>query len=290
VQRQALPNESDELPFFEAHGANESGAAGNLEGFSHLVIEVTDLDRSEAWYRDVIGLDLLGRDLTAEERPHALLQMNTGQLVILVQLSVGDAPHHRLPKRSIIHHAFVLTPNQYRRAWTRVQEYGYDVTDTRLALRAVGEYSIDVTDPDGHRFQLQTYGPEAWEIFTPGVGVVDCGPASRYKVGDVKAFPGGNFYLVRSKQGFLAMTRWCTHKNGIVAYQKAHWRFLCPFHGATYDLQGTPTGRHGSSPLRLNPISFTPDGHLLVDTDQVIAREAFGPEQAVEPPEVHSVV
>ncbi|HEY4134151.1 MAG TPA: VOC family protein, partial [Alphaproteobacteria bacterium] len=34
-----------------------------VDGFSHLVVQVTDLDRSEAFYRDVFGLDIIGRDL-----------------------------------------------------------------------------------------------------------------------------------------------------------------------------------------------------------------------------------
>jgi catechol 2,3-dioxygenase-like lactoylglutathione lyase family enzyme len=39
--------------------------------FSHLVVECSDLDRSEAFYRDVIGLDVLGRNLVADNRPNA---------------------------------------------------------------------------------------------------------------------------------------------------------------------------------------------------------------------------
>ena len=38
-----------------------------VEGFSHLVIQVTDLDRSEKFYEDVLGLDPVGRDLVSEE-------------------------------------------------------------------------------------------------------------------------------------------------------------------------------------------------------------------------------
>jgi catechol 2,3-dioxygenase-like lactoylglutathione lyase family enzyme len=38
--------------------------------FSHLVVEVADLDRSEKFYRDVIGLDALGRNLVGDNRPN----------------------------------------------------------------------------------------------------------------------------------------------------------------------------------------------------------------------------
>ena len=58
-----------------------------LDGaFSHLTIEVTDLDKSEAFYLDVIGLDLLGRDMVASNSPTSLLAMNTRQRVLLVEV------------------------------------------------------------------------------------------------------------------------------------------------------------------------------------------------------------
>jgi len=57
-----------------------------VEGFSHLVIQVTDLDRSEKFYQEVMGLDPVGRDLVSEEGPNSLLKMNTGQMVLLVQV------------------------------------------------------------------------------------------------------------------------------------------------------------------------------------------------------------
>jgi Rieske Fe-S protein len=250
--------------------------------FSHFVLEVTDLDRSEAWYRDVIGLDVLGRDLTAEPTLHVVLQMNTGQLLILVK---RDHVVPRRPGSSSIHHGFLLTIEQYRQAQERLSQAGYDIGDTRAQFRARGEYSMDIDDPDGHRYQVQAYGPEAKEIARPDVGVVDCGVADGYRVGDVRLFADGNFFLTRLPDGFLALTRWCTHMNGKIVYQKAHWRFWCPFHGATYDRRGEPIAKRPDvCSLRLNRVSFSPDGHVLVDTDTVIERAAYSPDQAVQPP------
>ena len=252
--KQELPTQSDELAPYAGHGhlpdkIDHAPVAGR---FSHFLIEVTDLDRSEAWYRDVIGMDVLGRNLTAEPEPHSLLQMNTGQLFILVQ---KDTVEPRRPGSSSIHHGFLLTPNQYRRAQERLKAFGYDIADTREQFRARGEYSMDVYDPDDHRYQIQAYGPEANEILLPDAGVVDCGPASRYKAGEVKLFKDGNFYLVRMKDGFLALTRWCRHMNGKVVYQKEHFRFWCPFHAMTYDRAGDPLwGRPDVCALRLNAI------------------------------------
>lgn len=278
-----LPQETDELPRYGGHGSTpaESGKANAVDYFSHLVVGVTDLERSEAWYRDVLGLDVVGRNLTAEERPHCLLRTNTRQMIILV-----EDENFKRPPRTARHQALLVTPNGYRRAYDRVQQFGYDVADTHEGHRAVGNYSIDIMDPDGHRYQIQTYGPEAHEVLPSGAGIIDCGPHSRYKVGDVKAFKAGNFHLVRLKEGFLALSRWCTHMNGIVVYQKPHWHFYCPYHDGTYDRRGVPVaypGNRAGGPLRLHPVSFSADGHVFVNTDDVIERTQWDPAQAAQP-------
>src|SRR5437879_6424692 len=71
-----------------------------------------------------------------------------------------------------------------------------------------------------------------------GAGIVDCGPATKYRVGQVERFDTGTFFLVRLRDGFLALSRWCTHMNGQVGYQREHWHFACPNHDATFDRCG----------------------------------------------------
>ena len=110
-------------------------------------------------------------------------------------------------------------------------------------------------------------------------------PADAYRVGDVKLFKDGDFFLVRRAEGFLAMTRWCTHLNGRIIYQREHWRFYCPYHQSTFDRCGDPIGGEPNlTALRLNRVSFSADGRVLVDTDDVIERGLFDPTQAVLPP------
>jgi catechol 2,3-dioxygenase-like lactoylglutathione lyase family enzyme len=252
-------------------------------GFSHLVLEVGDLDKSETFYRDVVGLDLLGRGLMAESRPHALLRMNTGQLLVLLEV---ENPEPYRQNSASIHHAFWLTMDQYRAAQVRFDSAGFDIGDERAAFRAKGEYSMDIWDPDGHHWQVQTEGPEATELIKPGVGVVDCGPAEKYPVGSITSFGEGNFFLIREPAGFLALSRWCRHRNGILANQAEHCRFFCNFHGATYDYAGIHTGHmRGIPPLRANPVTVTPEGKVLVDTDTVIERAMDEPPAYVPVPE-----
>src|SRR5581483_8141538 len=117
-----------------AHGV-PSVLNSDLEGFgfSHMVLEVSDLDKSEAWYRDVVGLEVMGRDLMPEDRPHSVLRMNSGQLLVLLEVE------HAEPRRknsATIHHAFWLTPEEYKDAQVRFSAAGIDISDERAAFRA----------------------------------------------------------------------------------------------------------------------------------------------------------
>lgn len=247
--------------------------------FSHLTIEVSDLDRSEAFYRDVIGLDSLGRNLVAENRPNSLLAMNTRQRVLLVE--VPEVPPYPASGGSI-HHAWLLNIDQFARARDRLEAMGYETgIDPRQSFRAVGEYNMDIHDPDGNRFQIQAFGEEATEILASGAGTVACGKAEDFAVGSVTRFAEGRFFLVRNADGFLALSAWCTHKNGITIWQKESWHFYCPFHGAKFDRGGCYRGHMGCKPLRLNPVGIDAEGTVLVDTDRFFAREGYAPSQAV---------
>jgi lactoylglutathione lyase len=248
-----------------------------VAGLNHLLVQVTDLDRSEAFYRDVFGFDLVGRDLVAEEGPNSLIRTNNGHLIVLVQ--VPEVTPFR-PNSMSIHHAFYLTPEQYLAAVERRKAAGEDVGDTRASFRAVGQWSFDVFDPDGHRYQVQAVGPGAMELMKADRGMVACGKIDDFAVGSVTHFEAAQFFLVRHADGFLALSHWCTHMNGILRWRPEHWSFYCPFHAATYDRTGTFTGHQKPyPPLRLHPVSIDDAGTVTVDTDAVVQRRGFEPGQ-----------
>jgi catechol 2,3-dioxygenase-like lactoylglutathione lyase family enzyme len=259
-----------------------------VDGFSHLAVQVTDLDRSERFYRDVFGLDLLGRNLVTAEGPNALLAMNTRQRILLIQ--VPEVQPFR-PNSNSIHHAWYLTPEQFDRAQTRLAAMGFDITDSRKDFRALGERSMDVFDPDGHRYQIQSYGPEATQVIVENVGDIACGNVADYAIGDVKVFVKGRFFLVRLERGFLAVSRWCTHMNGLLTWKKEHWQFYCPMHGAVYDRKGE-CASYGRKlpPLRLFPLMIAEDGAITVRTESVISRESCAPSDFVAPPKGGAVL
>ncbi len=280
-----LPNASDAAPKYGGHGyvpGEQDDEDPIVERISHLVLSVSDLDGSEHWYHDVMGMDILGRGLMAEPRPHSVLRMNTGTMLVLVE---KDDVVPRRPGTNAVHHAFTMTPNQYRRLLEKVDEYKIDVWVDRAQYLAQGEYNVNFKDPDDHMLEVCCDAPEASEIILPNVGTLDCGPASAYKIGDVKLFKDADVYLVRLKEGFLAMSRWCTHMNGRIIWNREHWRFQCPYHHATFDRRGDLTGGQPDlDALRLYAVSFSPAGHVLVDTSEVTHRNCFEPAQAAKPP------
>lgn len=247
--------------------------------FSHLVVEVSDLDRSEQFYRDIIGLDVLGRNLVADNRPNSLLAMNTRQRVLLVEVA-GVPPYPG--SGGSIHHGWLLTPAQFAQARDRLEAAGYESgIDPRQNFRAVGEYNMDIHDPDGNRFQIQAFGEEGTDILPSGAGVVTCGKIDDFAVGSVTRNGKGRFFLVRDEAGFLAISVWCTHKNGVTVWQKESWHFYCPFHGAKFDSTGCYVGHMGCAPMRLHPVDIDEAGTLFVDTDRFYARESYDAAQAV---------
>jgi lactoylglutathione lyase len=244
-----------------------------VDGFSHLLVQVTDLDRSEAFYRDVFGLEPVGRDLVNEEGPNALLKTNSGHFVLLVQVETVQ-PFR--PNSSSIHHAFYLTEQQHEEARERRRAAGFPPDDTRAAFRANGQLSFDVFDPDGHRYQVQAVGRAASVILKANLGKVVCGKAEDFAIGSVTHFKDAQFYLVRHKEGFLALSHWCTHMNGEVRWRENHWSFYCPFHKATFNRKGESTShKTGYPPLRTHPVSIADDGTVSVDTNELIQRRGF---------------
>jgi catechol 2,3-dioxygenase-like lactoylglutathione lyase family enzyme/nitrite reductase/ring-hydroxylating ferredoxin subunit len=248
-------------------------------GLNHLLIEVSDLDISETFYNEVFGFDIVGRNLVAEDGPNSLLKAARGHMILLVE--VANVTPFRLNSESI-HHAFYLREEQYRRVIERRTAAGFPVTDTREEMRAKGELSFDVYDPDGHRYQVQSIGRESSEALMARDGWRTCGKTTDFSIGSVTPFPEWQFYLIRHDGGFLAVSQWCSHMNGKIDWRGQYWDFYCPFHAATFDRRGVCTG-HGDQrkypPLRTHPVRMTDDGDVMVDTNTLVKRNAFSDAQ-----------
>jgi cytochrome b6-f complex iron-sulfur subunit len=95
----------------------------------------------------------------------------------------------------------------------------------------------------------------------------------------VRAFPGGQFYLVRlADGGFLALSSKCTHLGCTVPWNEKQRSFPCPCHASTFDEKGDVLSPPATRALDLFPVVIE-GGIVKVDTSRRIARARFEPGQ-----------
>lgn len=119
-------------------------------GVAHVTINVSDLDRSVTWYRDVLGFDEPW--LAVDDRVALLFHPESKLEVVLRQgrVPTGDAGE------PVFHVAFRVEDVEQLRVWERhLARYGVDAHVTR----AVGGVNIDLADPDGNDLELFAYDP-----------------------------------------------------------------------------------------------------------------------------------
>ncbi|MGW8282694.1 MAG: QcrA and Rieske domain-containing protein [Gemmatimonadota bacterium] len=132
---------------------------------------------------------------------------------------------------------------------------------------------------------LVEYAWLAFEFLRPpnksaaALPVVTAGPLDAFDPGTVTAFPAGKFYLVRLEdEGFLALSRTCTHLGCTVPWVEEEGRFLCPCHASAFDRRGVVENPPAPRPLDMHPIRIE-NGVVKVDLGRTVRRESFAPDQ-----------
>jgi catechol 2,3-dioxygenase-like lactoylglutathione lyase family enzyme len=121
-----------------------------FSGVAHVTINVRDLDRSIAWYRDVMGFDEPW--LVISDQVAVLFHPESKAEVVLRQ---GRVPS-RDTGEPVFHVAFRVEDNEQLRVWERhLNGLGVDARITK----AVGGVNIDLEDPDGNDLELFAYDP-----------------------------------------------------------------------------------------------------------------------------------
>src|SRR5258706_9384272 len=131
-------------------------------GLSQLELEVTDLDRSETFYRNVFGLKVLGREKDSLGRDTSCLQLQSGQWLVLHQVKTlheRSSANYRFEGQ---HYAF-FTPTaeslqQVREAVARAS--GQVDALGQSQVRSATAHGLYFTDFDGNPLQLQVEGSE----------------------------------------------------------------------------------------------------------------------------------
>jgi cytochrome b6-f complex iron-sulfur subunit len=125
-----------------------------------------------------------------------------------------------------------------------------------------------------------------WPRRVAPVGIrVTAGAPEDYRVGDVRYFAEGKFYLVRLDEGFLALSQKCPHLGCTVPWKAdleehgTRGLFKCPCHSSTYLPNGQIVAGPAKRPMDTMAIRLQ-GGKLLVDTAAITRRERWSPEQA----------
>jgi catechol 2,3-dioxygenase-like lactoylglutathione lyase family enzyme len=122
------------------------GPAFRTQGLDHVAVAVADLDRSEAFYRDVLGLERV----RPEWDPPRLMASN-GSGMALFPAGMHDDEVVGAP--GILHFAFRVDREAFEAAQAELGERGIEF---RFSDHGQA-HSIYFKDPDGHQLELTTY-------------------------------------------------------------------------------------------------------------------------------------
>ena len=118
-----------------------------VTGFSHLQLCVRDVPATVAWYRAVLGMEVM-----SEHGDVVALHNRDARLVIVV--SPGDPDVDRSP---IDHLAFAVPDGDALEAWAaHLRDRGLDVPDV---IDELGKPSLQLRDPDGNAVELVAPAP-----------------------------------------------------------------------------------------------------------------------------------
>jgi cytochrome b6-f complex iron-sulfur subunit len=93
-------------------------------------------------------------------------------------------------------------------------------------------------------------------------------------VGSVLVLPKHKMYVVRTPQGFFALSSVCTHLGCMTRWEREAGVIACPCHGSRFQLDGQV--RQGPAPKSLPRLAITLErGVLVVDSAKRVAPDAI---------------
>lgn len=125
-----------------------------IESIDHVALNVRDLKRAEAWYRDVLGLERRYEEVWGDV-PTVLCAGST--CVALFPASGGSyRGNARSQARTLRHVAFRVDRENFGKAQEELRGRGIEFTFEDHEI----SHSLYFSDPDGHIIELTTYEVE----------------------------------------------------------------------------------------------------------------------------------
>ncbi|MBP6822618.1 MAG: VOC family protein [Acidobacteria bacterium] len=113
-----------------------------IRGIYEVAIPVKDLPRAEAFYREVLGLEVGLRD---ESRNWLFLRAGGQQGMLVLQENKGEWP--------LAHYAFTVEEADIERAAETLKEKGIEIDGPHFH-EWMPATSVYFSDPDGHALEL----------------------------------------------------------------------------------------------------------------------------------------
>ncbi|HEX8123632.1 MAG TPA: VOC family protein [Solirubrobacteraceae bacterium] len=155
------------------------GRRMRLTGLHHLTAICADLDRTTAFYRDLLGLKLV-REGTSDDDPdarHFWFSAGEGTPGTLISfLEYPTLEQGVVGRGTVQHFAFAVDSAEEQEAWRDyLRQRGADATDV---FERGGFRSIYLRDPDGHIVEIATRATVGGETAEPPTGPGPPLPAS----------------------------------------------------------------------------------------------------------------
>jgi glyoxylase I family protein len=133
-------------------------AVPDFTGVSHVSLSVTDLDRSIAWYTDVLGLQLLMPTDAPGLRRVLLVHQGSGLMVALSQHEKGTGAAFDETASGLDHLSFAVADRDELAAWeARLAEKGVSYTPIQDVF--YGSVLV-LRDPDNIQLELFVQAPQ----------------------------------------------------------------------------------------------------------------------------------
>jgi catechol 2,3-dioxygenase-like lactoylglutathione lyase family enzyme len=117
----------------------------NVQGFSHVTINVKDLTRSLRFYVDVLGMELVHRG-----RKDAYLEWGSAWVCLQERPDMAE----QRPQIGVDHVAFLIDEQDFAEAVKQLK--ANNVAIVREPTRRGSGLSVNFLDPDGTQLELHT--------------------------------------------------------------------------------------------------------------------------------------